>query len=44
MKKLLIKLATGFLNRCGYVVEPKAKPPENIPQFIQEMRKAEAVK
>ena len=38
MKRLLIKLATGFLNRCGYVVEPKAKPIENEPAFIRQMR------
>ncbi|EFM94250.1 hypothetical protein [Actinobacillus pleuropneumoniae] len=38
MKRLLIKLATGFLNRCGYVVEPKAKPMDNVPAFIRQMR------
>lgn len=27
MKKSLIKWTTSFLNRCGYVVEPKALEP-----------------
>ncbi len=44
MKQMLVKLATWYLNQCGYTVEPKAKPMDNVPAFIQEMRKAGVIK